>query len=182
MLRLCYRDLKGEKGITMAKGKRAEWEEDDNLLLLAGWRRDGLTIEQIARDKVGCNPVTIYDWINKSPKIANALKKSKEIVDREVESALFKQINGYYVDEFETTYRYDENGNKFPFEEKTKRKYVPPSNAAIFFALKNRLGYVDVPRSELDRMEQEARIAKLKESDEKQGAEIVIKGGEDYAE
>ena len=166
----------------MAKGKRAEWEEDDNLLLLAGWRRDGLTIEQIARDKVGCNPVTIYDWINKSPKIANALKKSKEIVDREVESALFKQITGYYVDEFETTYRYDENGNKYEFESKTKRKYVPPSNAAIFFALKNRLGYVDVPRSELDRMEQEARIAKLKESDEKQGAEIVIKGGEDYAE
>ena len=119
----------------MAKGNRAEWEEDDNLMLLAGWRRDGLTIEQIARDKVGCNPVTIYDWINKSPKIANALKKSKEIVDREVESALFRQINGFFVDESETTYRFDENGNKILFEEKTKRKYIPPSNAAIFFEL-----------------------------------------------
>lgn len=32
----------------MAKGKASEWLDDDKLLLLQGWARDGLSDEQIA--------------------------------------------------------------------------------------------------------------------------------------
>ena len=34
----------------MAKGKYEKWLKEDNLLLLEGWARDGLTDEQIAKN------------------------------------------------------------------------------------------------------------------------------------
>ena len=34
----------------MAKGKYQRWLEPDGLLLLEGWARDGLTVEQIAHN------------------------------------------------------------------------------------------------------------------------------------
>lgn len=71
----------------MAKGKYERWLEPDGLTLLEGWARDGLTDEQIAKN-VGVNPATLYDWKNKFPKISEALKKGKEIVDYQVENAL----------------------------------------------------------------------------------------------
>lgn len=74
----------------MAKGKYKEWIEGDGLILLEGWARDGLTDEQIAHN-MGISTVTLYDWKKKYPKMANALKKSKEVVDRMVENALFKK-------------------------------------------------------------------------------------------
>ncbi len=52
------------------------------------WARDGLIDEEIAT-KLGVHVGTIYDWKKKYPEFANALKRSKEIVDAEVEQALF---------------------------------------------------------------------------------------------
>lgn len=66
-----------------------EWLEKDKLILLEGWARDGLTNEQIANN-MGINAKTLYDWKNKESKICNILKKSREIVDFEVENALLK--------------------------------------------------------------------------------------------
>ena len=34
----------------MAKGKYEKWLKEENLLLLEGWARDGLTDEQIAKN------------------------------------------------------------------------------------------------------------------------------------
>lgn len=73
----------------MAKGKYLRWIEPDGLLLLEGWARDGLTDEKIA-DKIGISPSTLYDWKAKYSEISEALKKSKEVVDYEVENALLK--------------------------------------------------------------------------------------------
>ncbi len=71
-----------------------EWLEKDNLILLEGWAREGLTNEQIANN-IGINVKTLYDWKNKQSKICNALKRNREIVDFEVENALLKNaING----------------------------------------------------------------------------------------
>ena len=64
----------------MAKGRVLEWLEEDKLKLLEGWARNGLTNDQIAKN-IGVNPKTIYDWMNKEPKIKEALKKGKEVVD-----------------------------------------------------------------------------------------------------
>lgn len=66
-----------------------EWLEKDNLILLEGWARDGLTNEQIANN-IGINPKTLYEWKNKESKISNILKKGREVVDFEVENALLK--------------------------------------------------------------------------------------------
>lgn len=77
----------------MAKGKYQRWLEPDGLLLLEGWARDGLTDEQLA-EKIGINPATLYDWKNKYPKISEALKRGKEVVDYEVENALLNKALG----------------------------------------------------------------------------------------
>lgn len=77
-------------GEVMAKGKYEEWLTEDGLILIEGWARDGLTDEQIAHN-MGISAVTLYDWKKKFPKISKALKKTKEIVDRQVENALFKK-------------------------------------------------------------------------------------------
>ena len=69
--------------------KMNEWLEDDKLILLEGWARDGLTNEQIAYN-VGVNVKTLYDWKNKESKIRNALKGGREVVDFQVENALLK--------------------------------------------------------------------------------------------
>lgn len=74
----------------MAKGVYKEWLEKDNLLLLQGWARDGLTDEQIAHN-MGINVATLYRWKNEHSKIRDTLKKTKEVVDRAVENALFKK-------------------------------------------------------------------------------------------
>nr|WP_287714244.1 transposase [Blautia sp.] len=78
----------------MAKGKYEEWLEPEGLLLLEGWARDGLIDEQIS-ERIGINPATLYDWKKKYPKISEALKKGKEVVDYRVENALLDNaING----------------------------------------------------------------------------------------
>ena len=74
----------------MAKGKYEYWKSKDGLLLIEGWARDGLTDEQIAHN-IGINVATLYKWKKQYSEICNALKKTKEIVDREVENALYKK-------------------------------------------------------------------------------------------
>lgn len=71
----------------MAKGKYEKWLKKENLLLLEGWARDGLTDEQIAKN-MGVSYSTLKDWKNKYSAILAALKKGKEVVDYEVENAL----------------------------------------------------------------------------------------------
>ena len=72
-----------------AKGKYADWITPEGLLRIEGWARDGLTDEQIANN-MGINPSTLYDWKKKYPEISDTLKKSKDVVDRMVENALFR--------------------------------------------------------------------------------------------
>jgi transposase-like protein len=57
---------------------------------LQGWAQDGLTDEQIAHN-IGITTTTLYDWKNKFPDFAKALKKGKEVVDYAVQGALLKK-------------------------------------------------------------------------------------------
>lgn len=66
-----------------------EWLEQDKLILLEGWARDGLTYEQISNN-MGIDVTTLREWRKKEPTISTALKKGREIVDFEVENALLK--------------------------------------------------------------------------------------------
>lgn len=71
----------------MAKGKYEKWLKEENLLLLEGWARDGLTDEQIAKN-IGITVSTFYEWKKKYSEISESLKKGKEVVDYQVENAL----------------------------------------------------------------------------------------------
>ena len=82
----------------MAKGKYQEWLEPDGLLKLEGWARDGLIDEQIAKN-MGIALSTLKLWKNGHPAILAALKRGKEVIDIEVENALYKRAIGYTYEE-----------------------------------------------------------------------------------
>ena len=105
-----------------------DWLENDKLILLEGWAKNGLTDEQIAKN-IGINRTTLYDWKKKEVNIANALKKGKEVVDFEVENALLKRALGYEYEE-----EIYENG----ILTKKVKKHVAPDTTAQIFWLKNR--------------------------------------------
>lgn len=70
------------------------WLEKDNLILLNGWKRNGLTDEQIA-ENMGISRRTFYNWRNKYPQLEKVTKLGKEHANFAVENALFKKaING----------------------------------------------------------------------------------------
>lgn len=116
----------------MANGKYQQWLKKENLLLLEGWARDGLTDEQIVKN-IGINISTLYDWKKKYPEISEALKKGKEVVDRMVENALLKRALGYsYI---ERTQIEDDEGK---ITTKEIEKHVIPDTTAQIFWLKNR--------------------------------------------
>lgn len=118
--------------------KYAEWLEGDNLILLQGWARDGLTDEQMAHN-MGISKSTFYEWKKKYSEFSDAIKKTKEIVDIEVENALRKSAEGFYVEETTEELRWNrEKGEYEMVVTKRQRKYIPPSNTAQIFWLKNR--------------------------------------------
>ena len=112
----------------MAKGKYIDWIEPEGLLKLEGWARDGLVDEQIAQN-IGIAASTLYEWKKQYPEISEALKKGKEVVDRQVENALLKRALGYEYDEITTEY-----GKEI----KRVTKQVVPDVTAQIFWLKNR--------------------------------------------
>lgn len=116
----------------MARGKFEYWLTKDGLTLLEGWARDGLNDEQLA-GKIGIAPSTLYEWKNKYPEFAEALKKGKEIVDIQVENALLKRALGYDYDE-QRVEKSDKDGTKII----QTIKHVPGDTTAQIFWLKNR--------------------------------------------
>lgn len=105
----------------MAKGKYQEWLEPDGLILLEGWARDGLTIEQIAHN-MGVADSTLRKWKGEHEAISAALKKGKEVVDFEVENALFKAAV-----EGNTTAQIFWLKNRRPDKWREKPKETPPA-------------------------------------------------------
>lgn len=112
--------------------KYTEWITEEGLLKIEGWARDGLTDKQIA-DNIGIRRPTLYDWKKKYSDISDALKRGKEVIDRQVENALLKRALGYeYV---ETTKELTDLGLTVT---KQVTKQVAPDTTAQIFWLKNR--------------------------------------------
>lgn len=74
----------------MAKGIYKKWLEPENLILLQGWKRNGLTDEQIAHN-VGINVRTLDKWKAKYGRIGQALKVGHEQANYIIEGELFKK-------------------------------------------------------------------------------------------
>lgn len=116
----------------MATGKYKEWLEKDSLIKLEGWARDGLTDEQIAHN-MGIGYSTLQTWKKKYQVIQDTLKRGKEVIDIQVESALLKRAMGYEYTE--VTKELTDTG--MTTTKKVTKQISPDTTAAIFW-LKNR--------------------------------------------
>ena len=121
----------------MAKGLYEKWLEKDNLLLLQGWRRDGLDMAQIAKN-IGIKRQTLYRGAEAHKPIGDALKKGSEVCHIEVENALYKSAIGYDVTETEQTEVTSPDGFT-TITKRARRRHIPPNLGAICFILKNRM-------------------------------------------
>lgn len=122
---------------------------EPRLIEIEGWARDGLIDEQIAKN-LGVAYSTFKTYKNKFPDLVAALKRGKEVVDREVENALLKRALGYEYEEItqERVMKKDVKGRPmvdlhgFPVYEivttKRVKKQVAPDTTAQIFWLKNR--------------------------------------------
>lgn len=108
--------------------KYTDWMTQEGLLKISGWARDGLIDEQIAKN-IGVSYSTFRDWKKRFPALSAALKESKEVVDRQVENALFKSAVGFIYEEETVTNAGDVVKVK---------KYSKPNTTAQIFWLKNR--------------------------------------------
>lgn len=115
-----------------AKGKYHDWMTPEGLLKVEGWARDGLIDEQIAQN-MGIRVTTLYDWKKRFPQFSEALKRGKEIVDRQVENALLKRALGYEYEEIKEKFE----GGVLTERTVTKKEVVADTTAQIFW-LKNR--------------------------------------------
>ena len=74
----------------MAKAKYKEWLEPEGLLLIKGWKNNGLTDEQIA-DNIGVNHRTFERWKSEHSQIRQVIKRGKDHANYAVENALLKK-------------------------------------------------------------------------------------------
>lgn len=114
-----------------------EWLEEDNLMLLECWARDGYTFQDIA-NRIGISISTLRAWRVQYPEIDSALKKGREIIDYKVENALLKSALGYHTKEVKvtTTIRF---GKTVETIKEVTDKEQAPNVSAIQCWLYNRL-------------------------------------------
>lgn len=79
-----------------------DWLDEDKLMLLECWSRDGYTLQDIA-NRIGINMKTLSEWRKQYPEIKEAISKGKEIIDYKVENALLKSALGYRTKEVKVT-------------------------------------------------------------------------------
>lgn len=128
----------------MAKCKAKEWLQEDKLVLLEAWARDGFIDKDFA-EKMDISLSTFYEWKKKYSEFSEAIKKGKEIVDIEVENALLKNAKGFYYPEEVVASKKEviyENGKRVKEVVDpvviTINKFKPSETAAAIFWLKNR--------------------------------------------
>lgn len=76
--------------LEMAKARYKEWLQPEKLILIQGWKRDGLTDEQVAHN-MGIAPRTLEYWKKDHMQILRALKIGKEQANFMIENELFKK-------------------------------------------------------------------------------------------
>ena len=112
--------------------KVADLLTDDGLVRIGGWARDGLTNEQIA-ENIGIRRETLWKWSQAHDELAEELNRTREVVDRHVENALYKRAIGYEYTETKTVT--DAEGG---VTTTVTEKQMAPDVVAQIFWLKNR--------------------------------------------
>lgn len=118
--------------------------------MIEGWARDGLTDEQIASN-MGVAYSTLRIWRDKYPALSAALKKGKEVIDRQVENSLLKRALGYRYKETTQELVTDKaTGHSELVVTKIVEKEVVPDTTAQIFWLKNRKPSMWRDRAQVD--------------------------------
>ncbi|PEP80697.1 hypothetical protein CN581_14475 [Bacillus toyonensis] len=125
------------------------WLTKEGVLKIEGWARDGLTEEQIAHN-IGIKRQTLYEWKKRFSVISYALKRGKEVVDREVENALLKRALGYTYEEVTVERQRITEDNFQSVETRRVKRQVPPDTTALIFWLKNRKPEIWRDRKEIE--------------------------------
>lgn len=74
----------------MSKGIYKEWLKPEKLILLHGWKINGLTDIEIAKN-IGISETTIYEWKKSYPEFEKALKIGKQQANFLIENKLFEK-------------------------------------------------------------------------------------------
>lgn len=115
----------------------ADWcKDDNNLLLVESWTRDGYTITDIA-NRLGISATLITRARREVPEFDAALRVGRELVDYKVENALLRVALGYKTKEVKvtTTMRY---GKVVETIKEVTEKEQAPNVSAIQTWLYNR--------------------------------------------
>ena len=116
-----------------------DWVTPDGLMLLECWARDGYTYKDVA-NRIGIEYRTLIRWRDKYPKIDEALRMGREIIDYKVENALLKSALGYRTRESKVIVELNNaTGELETTKRETITKDVQPSVKACEIWLCNRL-------------------------------------------
>lgn len=126
------------------KGKYDDWLTEDGLLRIEGWAREGLSLEQVAKN-MGIADSTLRKWRDKFEPISAAIKRGSAPVDYEVENAMLKSALGYTVKvkkpiKVKTKKQLKDKGTieEEHIEMVEEEVYIKPDTTAQIFWLKNR--------------------------------------------
>lgn len=108
------------------------WLTRGGLLLIASWRRSGVSVSKIA-EKIGISTKKLERLSKKNKMLSEALMYDREQTDAMVEEALLKKALGFFVSEEKRVLK--ANGQE---EVTTVSKEVPPDVTAASAWLKNR--------------------------------------------
>lgn len=135
-----------EGGGMAKKPKPNRWDThiEPRLTEIEGWVRDGLIDEQIIHN-LGIAKATFYKYRDEHPELAELLKRTKAIVDIEVENALLKKALGFtevIKKPIKVKHVIYDQGRKVEETERViyadEEVYIAPDTTAQIFWLKNR--------------------------------------------
>ena len=118
-------------------GRPSKYEAKYHVPWASSLAMEGLD-DQTISDRMGIAKSTLNKWKAEHEEFSEALKRSKEIADSEVEQSLFKRATGYRTKEKRVIITMDADGNQKPARIETFEKEVPPDTTAQIYWLKNR--------------------------------------------
>lgn len=116
------------------KKRKAFWLSEDGLKLIAGWRRNGVPLTDIAERNIGISKTAWWGWYKGSEELRKACANAKDVCDYTVEDALYRRAVGY--DYWEEVWELIEGEVILT---KKYKKHLPPDTKAIMQWLFNRL-------------------------------------------
>ena len=121
-------------GLKGQKERKKFWLSKDGLTLIAGWRRQGISLTDIATQYLGISKTGFWGSYKESEDLRKACAVSLDIANSDVENALLRRATGYdYWEEI-----WDLVEGELILTRKLK-KHVPPDTKAILSWLYNRL-------------------------------------------